>query len=135
MLSRSSRATRLATSSLGPMAVRPSARSAPHASCGRSIRWSISWVRFAIAAAPEINDRAQCKREHDLGIRARDYVRARTRDGVILRPEPGERDVAHGRLQRHVYAADGGDIEAELIARGLAVRFVHGARRHDWCRP
>ena len=92
-------------------------------------------VRFAIAAAPEINDRAQCKREHDLGIRARDYVRARTRDGVILRPEPGERDVAHGRLQRHVYAADGGDIEAELIARGLAVRFVHGARRHDWCRP
>ncbi len=39
------------------------------------------------------------------------------------------------RLLRHVFAADGGDIEAELIARGLAVRFVHGARPHDWCRP
>jgi endonuclease YncB( thermonuclease family) len=92
-------------------------------------------VRFAITAAPEINDRARCKREHDLGIRARDYVRARTRDGVILRPEPGERDVAYGRLLRHVFAADGGDIEQELIDRGLAVRFVHGARPHDWCRP
>jgi endonuclease YncB( thermonuclease family) len=59
-------------------------------------------VRFAITAAPEIKDRARCEREHDLGIRARDYVRARTRDGVILRPEPGERDVAYGRLLRHV---------------------------------
>jgi hypothetical protein len=34
-----------------------------------------------------------------------------------------------------VYAADGGDIEQELIDRGLAVRFVHDARPHDWCRP
>jgi endonuclease YncB( thermonuclease family) len=93
-------------------------------------------VRFAITAAPEINDLARCKLEHDLGIRARDYVRARTRDGVILRPEPGERDVdPHRRLLRHVYAADGGDIEQELITRGLAVRFIHGARPHDWCRP
>jgi endonuclease YncB( thermonuclease family) len=93
-------------------------------------------VRFAITAAPEINDLARCKREHDAGIVARDYVRGRTRDGVVLRREPGERDVdPHGRLLRHVYAADGGDIEAELIARGLAVRFRHGAQPHDWCRP
>jgi endonuclease YncB( thermonuclease family) len=93
-------------------------------------------VRFAITAAPEINDLARCKREHDAGIRARDYVRARTRNGVILRPEPGERDVdPHRRLLRHVYAADGGDIEQELIDGGLAVRFIHGARPHDWCKP
>ena len=63
-------------------------------------------------------------------------MRARTADGVVLRPEPGERDVDRfGRLLRRVYAADGGDIEAEMIARGLAVRFVRGARPHDWCRP
>ena len=41
----------------------------------------------------------------------------------------------HGRLIRRVFAADGGDIEAELIARGLAVRFRRGAPPHDWCRP
>ena len=93
-------------------------------------------VRFAITAAPEIGDRARCPREEAMARQARDYVRTRTADGVMLRPEPGERDVdRYGRLLRHVYAADGGDIEAELIARGLAVRFVHGARPHDWCRP
>ncbi len=93
-------------------------------------------VRFAITAVPEIGERARCPREAARAIEARDYVRARTADGVVLRPEPGERDVDRfGRLLRHVYAADGGDIEAELIARGLAVRFVHGARPHDWCRP
>ena len=93
-------------------------------------------VRFAVTAAPEAGDRARCPREAARAIEARDYVRARTADGVVLRPEPGERDVDRfGRLLRRVYAADGGDIEAELIARGLAVRFVHGARPHDWCRP
>ena len=93
-------------------------------------------VRFAITAAPEIGDRARCPREEAMARQARDYVRTRTADGVMLRPEPGERDVdRYGRLLRRVFAADGGDIEAELIARGLAVRFVHGSRPHDWCRP
>ena len=93
-------------------------------------------VRFAITAAPEIGERACCPREAARAIEARDYVRARTADGVVLRPEPGERDVDRfGRLLSRVYAADGGDIEAELIARDLAVRFVRGARPHDWCRP
>jgi endonuclease YncB( thermonuclease family) len=93
-------------------------------------------IRFAITAAPETGDRARCPREAALAERAKGYVARRVVDGVMLRPEPGERDVdRYGRLLRHVYAADGGDIEAELIARGLAVRFVHGARPHDWCRP
>ena len=93
-------------------------------------------VRFAITAAPETAGRARCPREAAIAEQAKNYVARRTADGVILRHEPGERDVdRHRRLLRHVYAADGGDIEAELIARGLAVRFVHGARPHDWCRP
>lgn len=93
-------------------------------------------VRFAITAAPEIGGRARCPREEAKAIEARDYVRARTADGVILRREPGERDVdPHGRLLRRVFAADGGDVEAELIERGLAVRFRHGRPPPDWCRP
>lgn len=93
-------------------------------------------VRFAITAAPEIGDRARCPREEAKAIEARDYVRARLADGVILRRQPGERDVDdHNRLIRRVFAADGGDVEAELIERGLAVRFVHGARPPNWCRP
>jgi hypothetical protein len=44
--------------------------------------------------------------------KAKDYVARHIADGVILRREPGERDAdRHGRLLRHVYAADGGDIE------------------------
>ena len=93
-------------------------------------------VRFAITAAPETAGRARCPREAAIAEQAKEYVIRRTANGVILRHEPGERDVdRHRRLLRHVYAADGGDIEQELIARGLAVRFVHGARPHDWCRP
>ena len=93
-------------------------------------------VRFAITAAPETAGRARCPREAAIADQAKNYVARRIADGVLLRREPGERDVdRHGRLLRHVHAAGGGDIEQELIARGLAVRFVHGARPHDWCRP
>jgi endonuclease YncB( thermonuclease family) len=93
-------------------------------------------VRFAIAAAPETAGRARCPREAAIAEQAKNYVARRIADCVVLRRELGERDVdRHGRLLRHVYAADGGDIEQELIDRGLAVRFVHDARPHDWCRP
>lgn len=93
-------------------------------------------VRLATLAAPEIGWRANCKAEHDAGIRARDYLRARTAAGVILRPEPGERDIdPHGRPLRHAFDPQERDIEAEMIGKGLAVRFRHRAPPHDWCRP
>ena len=93
-------------------------------------------MRFAITAAPEMGGRARCPREEAKAIEARDYVRARTAGGVILRKQAGERGRdRHDRLIRRVFAADGGDIEQELIARGLAVRFRHGVPRFDWCRP
>lgn len=93
-------------------------------------------VRLSGIDAPELGHRARCPAEDVAARKARDYLRARTAKGVVLRQTPGERDrEKYGRLLRRAYALDGGDLAAELIARGLAAPYGGKGPRMDWCKP
>lgn len=98
-------------------------------------------VRLLGYDAPELGSRARCPREDQLARAARDHLAARLAGGVELRTavdDRGRRQAdkdRYGRLLRAAFAADGGDMAAELIGQGLAVPYWGRGARKDWCAP
>lgn len=93
-------------------------------------------VRLAGIDTPELAPRARCPRENGLAVVARDYIRQRLSGRVVLVRRPRDRDrEKYGRLLRQAFAPDGGDVGAELEAKGLAVPYDGRGPRMDWCKP
>lgn len=98
-------------------------------------------VRMAGLDTPEIGHRARCVDEDELGHVARFHTESRSRLGVRLQRSVDDRGRLQpdrekwGRLLRFVFAADGGDIRAELIGMDLAAAYWGRGPRRDWCAP
>ncbi|MEQ1865634.1 MAG: thermonuclease family protein [Micropepsaceae bacterium] len=87
-------------------------------------------LRLVEIDAPEINDKARCPYEHDLGIKSRDFVRSRINapGAKVLVIRTGRLDKYHRPLVRLI--VNGHDVGEEVIAAGLA---KHWPPRAEWC--
>lgn len=87
-------------------------------------------IRLAGIDTPEL--RGKCPQEKQLAAEARDALTAllKGRTVFLSRVEP---DKYGSRFVATIHTADGVDVGAELIKRGLAVSYEGRGPKHDWC--
>jgi endonuclease YncB( thermonuclease family) len=86
-------------------------------------------VRLRGIDTPELH--AQCQREKDMALAARELLRKETTPRVILRNVEG--DKYYGRVEADVTTLpDELDLSQAMLASGLA-RPYDGGKRGDWC--
>jgi len=104
--------------------------------CKAFVAGPVERVRLVGFDTPELAPRSECRKEHDLGIVARDRLNsmirsARDKQFCSDKPDEFSRD-DYGRILA-VLLLDGRDVAATLIDEGLAVPYAGGRKLHDWC--